>query len=256
MTDAPPSSIVEPHAPSAPSSSAPQTNSVQASPDPATFKYYLPSNVTRPALPPALPDEYYNPTPADLKDAQATLEARTKALVDAPLLLRSVREANEKAKRDRWPNTTIRVRFPDRSQLEKTFPSTNKIRSVYAFVRSCLREDVKPIKFILYQTPPKRDLKVSDPNVRHLTLSELHLAPSSILWLRFEDDSLNGTTMQAPLDPSILERAEDLPHPPDPTAVSAPQTPGPSKSSSANSSTGAAKDKSKLPKWLKLGQST
>jgi hypothetical protein len=45
--------------------------------------------------------------------------------------------------------TTIRVKFSDRTQLEKTFPSTNKIRSVYAFVRSSLREDVRPIKFIL-----------------------------------------------------------------------------------------------------------
>jgi hypothetical protein len=45
--------------------------------------------------------------------------------------------------------TTIRVKFPDQTQLEKKFPSTDKIRSIYAFVRGCLRDDVKPIKFIL-----------------------------------------------------------------------------------------------------------
>lgn len=45
--------------------------------------------------------------------------------------------------------TTIRVKFSDRSQLEKTFQSTNKIKAVYAFVRNSLREDVKPIKFVL-----------------------------------------------------------------------------------------------------------
>lgn len=45
--------------------------------------------------------------------------------------------------------TTIRVRFSDRTQLEKAFPSTSKIRAVYAFVRGSLREDVKPIKFVL-----------------------------------------------------------------------------------------------------------
>lgn len=51
--------------------------------------------------------------------------------------------------------TTIRVKFADRTLLEKTFPSTDKIRSVYAFVRGSLREDVKPIKFVLceYSTP-------------------------------------------------------------------------------------------------------
>ena len=42
------------------------------------------------------------------------------------------------------------------------------------------------------QSPPKRDLKVSDPNVRNLSLAELHLAPSSVLLLRFEDERLNG----------------------------------------------------------------
>lgn len=48
-----------------------------------------------------------------------------------------------------YVQTTIRVRFSDRTQLEKTFPSSDKIRSVYAFVRSALRDDVKPTKFIL-----------------------------------------------------------------------------------------------------------
>jgi tether containing UBX domain for GLUT4 len=36
--------------------------------------------------------------------AQATLTARTQAIVNAPLQLRSQREAADKAKRDRWPN--------------------------------------------------------------------------------------------------------------------------------------------------------
>lgn len=70
---------------------------------------------------------------------------------------------------------------------------------------------MKPIKFILCsciwrfgtgfgfnihsfidQSPPKRDLLVSDPNVRNLSLVELQLAPSSVLLLRFTDESLNG----------------------------------------------------------------
>ncbi|KAF7967286.1 hypothetical protein HWV62_44655 [Athelia sp. TMB] len=83
----------------------------------------------------------------------ATLSARTQSLVNAPLQIRARREAIEKSKRDRWPNTTIRVRFTDRTQLERTFPSTDKIRSVYAFVRSSLRDDVKPIKFVLCMHP-------------------------------------------------------------------------------------------------------
>ena len=45
------------------------------------------------------------------------------------------------------------MRFPDRTQLEKAFPSRSKIRAVYAFVRDCLRDDVKPIKFVLCAFP-------------------------------------------------------------------------------------------------------
>ena len=77
-----------------------------------------------------------------------------------------MREAAEKAKADKYPTVskpwpvryllsygkleaTIRVKFSDRTQLERVFPSSNKIKAVYAFVRSLLREDIKPIKFVL-----------------------------------------------------------------------------------------------------------
>ena len=115
--------------------------------------------------------------------------------------------------------TTIRVRFGDLTQLEKVFPSSSKIRAVYAFVRDALREDVKPIKFVLCayvfylsvlvwsshialwataSNPPPRELKVSDPAVRDLTLAELGLAPSSVLHLRFVDDELNRKSLFRP----------------------------------------------------------
>lgn len=212
------------------------------------FKVYKPPTSTTSTPLEELPDSYFALSPADLKAAQATLSARTRSLVDAPLRVRAQREAAEKSKRDRWPNTTIRVRFSDRTQLEKIFPSTDKIRSVYAFVRSSLRDDVKSIKFILYQSPPKRDLKVSDPDVRDLSLAQLQLAPSSVLLLRFEDESLNGTNVPAPLLPSIAASAIELPKPPsidaEPPKVEKSTTP-PTKSS-----TGTEK---KIPKWLKAG---
>ncbi|KAG6890892.1 hypothetical protein C0995_000849 [Termitomyces sp. Mi166 len=220
---------------------------VSAIGDQPVFKVYKPSSIASPAPPPLLPDEYFDPTAADLKAAQSTLAARTQALVNAPLEIRSVREAREQAKRDKWPNTTIRIKFTDRTQLERTFPSTDKIRSVYAFVRNSLREDVKPIKFILYQSPPKRDLKVSDPQVRDLSLAQLRLAPSSVLLLRFEDESLNGSNVLAPLRPDILAQAVDLPKPPSFDNL-LPSNPGPA-SDSVSSSV------KKIPKWLKMGRS-
>ncbi|KAF7367379.1 Tether containing UBX domain for GLUT4 [Mycena sanguinolenta] len=264
-------------------SPAPTTPTPAATP---SFKVYKPSSSSAPP-PPPLPDDYFTPTAADLKQAQASLTARTQALNDAPLQLRAVREAAEKSKRDRWPNTTIRIRFTDRTQLEKVFPSTNKIRSVYAFVRDSLRDDVKPVKFVLYQ-PPKRDLKVSDLSVRDLTLSELYLAPSSVLLLRFEDSAhaeqaltLNGaslhsavchllagailipflhvlntttlsagSTMPAPLRPDILAQAIDLPAPPPVADASSSSSSTPSGSSSSELKASLEK---KIPKWMKMG---
>ncbi|KZS99922.1 uncharacterized protein LAESUDRAFT_732758 [Laetiporus sulphureus 93-53] len=227
--------------------------------EPPAFRYYRTpqSGIERKEL----PDSYFQPSTADLKAAQASLSARTQAFVNAPLRTQAMREADEKAKRARWPTTTIRVKFSDRSQLEKTFLSTDKIRSVYAFVRGSLREDVKPIKFVLYQTPPKREFKVSDPQVRDVSLADLQLAPSSVLLLRFEDDSLNYTDVPAPLAESVLAAAEDLPAPPNFDA-----TPEESSASSrASSISGGSKSgkkpappkepkaESKVPKWMKRG---
>jgi len=109
---------------------------------------------------------------------------------------------------------------------------------------------VKPIKFILYQ-PPKRDLRVSDPKVRDLSLVQLQLAPSSILLLRFEDESLNGSDVPAPLLPGILAQAVELPAPTEYEVTT--------KSSSTVTTTGSSSATSfggkeiKIPKWLKMG---
>jgi len=235
-------------------SAQPEVPIEQSAPEPTTpsFKVYKPSSSAAP--PPPLPDDYFTPTTADLKLAQSGLAARTQALTNAPLQLRAVRDAAEKSKRDRWPNTTIRIRFTDRTQLEKVFPSNSKIRAVYAFVRGSLREDVKPVKFVLYQ-PPKRDLKVSDPAVRDLTLSELYLAPSSVLLLRFEDSAyeeqaraLNGSNVPAPLEAEVLSQAIDLPMTP---AIEAPPSVDPGSSSDLKSA--ATSLEKKIPKWLKMG---
>lgn len=216
----------------------------------ASFKVYKPSDTVTRVLPP-LPDEYFEPTAADLKNAQATLSARTHALTNAPLQLRATRDAAEKAKQDRWPYTRIRIRFPDRTQLENIFPSTNNIKSVYTFVRELLRDDVKPIKFILYQSPPKRDLKVSDPKVKGLSLSGLQLAPASILLVRFEDDNLNHIHVTAPLLPEVLAQAIDLPLP---SVSERPLTRSPPAEQPSGISRLLSDGEKKLPKWLKLGK--
>jgi len=232
--------------------SAPLNNSQQSALAPSdSFKVYRPpvGDVTSLV---DLPDSFFNPTAADIRLAQSQLSARTDALINAPLQLKAKRTAVEQTKFSKWPNTTIRIRFPDRTQLEKTFSSTDKIRSVYAFVRSSLRDDIKPIKFVLYQSPPKRDLKVSDPKVRDLTLAELQLAPSSVLLLRFEDASLNGTTIVAPLQESILAQAVDFPVHSSPSSIRTTVDSALQSSSDGPSSSMGISPEKKTPKWFKM----
>lgn len=104
---------------------------------------------------------------------------------------------------------------------------------------------------------------MSDPEVRNLSLTELHLAPSSVLLLRFEDDALNGmflvlfhfgnfrlmyaplgSDVPAPLLESILAQAIDFPAVPDFTST--PSSQADTEPASVNLTTGPKK----IPKWL------
>ncbi|TEB34443.1 hypothetical protein FA13DRAFT_1772389 [Coprinellus micaceus] len=234
-------------------------------PAPGTFKIYRPPTAlpSLPAPPPPPSDEFFNPTQADLREQQAHLNARISSLNPGSIALKKEREKQREKKIEKWPETRIRVKFPDQTQLERKFATTDKIREVYKFVRGCLSEEGKKVKFIIYQTPPKRDLKVSDPNVRDLTLYDLQLTPSSILFLRWEDEDLNHDQSPAPLLPSILEQAEDLPIP----APAPPPPPAPSKECSSTASanvkpattgtsgsSNSAEKAARLAKLLKLGK--
>lgn len=133
----------------------------------------------------------------------------------------------------------------------------------------------------LDQSPPKRDLKVSDPKVRDLTLSELQLAPASVLLLRFEDESLNGesvlheirtnqhiyvarshfwrmteSNVPAPLASAVLSQAVDLPPPPNYDAESSISQSSASLPAPMPSTSAVPSGEKKIPKWLKLGLST
>jgi len=213
------------------------------------YKVYRPMKTTISTPQRDLPEAYFEPTKTDIKLAQDSLRARTEALVNAPFRTSQMRELAEKSKSEKYPTATIRIKFADQTQLEKTFPSSNKIKAVYAFVLGLLRENVRSIKFILYQTPPPRELKVSDPKVRDATLLQLQLVPTAVLYLKFLDESLNHNDVAAPLDPVVLARAIDLPIPPSPvessekpSAVSKTSgtTRGSSTSTDATSKTGLA----------------
>ena len=65
-------------------------------------------------------------------------------------------------------------------------PSSSYVRGTVSFSPAdtdvCHRLD---------QTPPPRELKVSDPKVRDLSLLQLQLVPTAVLHVKFIDEALN-----------------------------------------------------------------
>jgi len=202
-----------------------------------------------------LPDnsDYFKPTMADLKLAQDSLAHRAKLLQDAPLLTAKLRNEKEEEKRNRFPNTTIRVKFANRTMLEKSFPSSEKIISVYRFVRGCLSDDARAHKFVLFLSPPRRDLKVSDPEIKDKSLFELRLTPQSNLFFRFLDDSiaLDSPTSPPPLLPALFVQCINLPDP-----IIPPVTNSDPQLTNAGSSLKNSSTERKVPKWLKFNKKT
>ncbi|CEQ42745.1 SPOSA6832_04590, partial [Sporobolomyces salmonicolor] len=162
-----------------------------------------------------LPESYFNPTAVELQQAFAGQVKRREELTDRPLLTQKLRDRQEaeksRAKAARWPQvrsvslalevkadlngdgqTRIRIRFADRSQLEGVFPSTDKLVHLYEFVRLSLSDEARSVHFLLYQSPPRTEYTKGDAKWKGKSLIELDFTPSSALYIKFEDDRLNG----------------------------------------------------------------
>ncbi|KAI5481946.1 hypothetical protein MNV49_000223 [Pseudohyphozyma bogoriensis] len=207
----------------------------------------------------ALPDSYFSPTPTELQAAFAGQVKKREELVDRPLLTGKLREREEKGRRDererRWPQTKIRIRFADRSQLEGTFNSTDLLGAVYEFVKAALEPSIRQTPFTLYQTPPKRDYVRTDPAFKGKNLLDLSLAPSSVFYIRFEDDNLNSPSKPPPLRAEVLDHPSALPTPPsfDPTAKEG-ETKGKGSAAGSGKKMGfGGASGTVTPSWMRLG---
>ncbi|GAA5916202.1 uncharacterized protein JCM6883_000688 [Sporobolomyces salmoneus] len=206
-----------------------------------------------------LPESYFTPTAVELQQAFAGQVKKRKELVDKPLLTQKLREREEaqknRQKASKWPQTRVRVRFGDRSQLEGIFPSTDKLIHLYEFVKLALREDLRETPFLLYQSPPRTEYTKADPAYRGKTLIDLQFTPSTVLYIKFlEREELNDPASQPPLRSELLEIAAQLPPPPsfDPTSDKSQESQA-GKAKTKNT-LGMGGDKGKVvPSWLKLG---
>ncbi|TNY19659.1 hypothetical protein DMC30DRAFT_417667 [Rhodotorula diobovata] len=198
------------------------------------YRYYAapssssqgPSALSRSLL--DLPESYFSPTPSELQHAHHSHVKRTHDLVDRPLLTQKLRDQqlrqHERDRAQRWPLTRIRVRWPDRSLLEGVFPSSDKLVHLYEFVRLALADDVRDCPFVLYQSPPRTEYRRSAPHLKGKSLLDLHLAPSSALYLKFEPspslgfpparvDALNDPARGPPLVEALRSAVAVLPPP-------------------------------------------
>ncbi|KAJ6302887.1 hypothetical protein OIU77_016886 [Salix suchowensis] len=96
-------------------------------------------------------DDFYEFTAADYYRLLATKKT------DKYLKTKKIREAEVAAHRSRITKTTIRVRFPDNHTLEVAFHPSEKIQSLFDLLSRMVTKPEVP--FILYTTPPKKQIK-------------------------------------------------------------------------------------------------
>ncbi|KAJ3406337.1 Tether containing UBX domain for GLUT4, partial [Chytridiales sp. JEL 0842] len=147
-----------------------------------------------------LPDSFFELSPAEMKLVLASHKSKTKSLDDAPLMTKKMREREEEARRQKYPKTMIRVKFPDRFTLQAAFLSNEPVEILYHLVSTHLSTPSRA--FELFLTPPLRVL--SDPKTDFWNAG---LAPSSVVYFRWGDHETHGPF----LGTESLKRAEEFP---------------------------------------------
>ncbi|XP_075946640.1 tether containing UBX domain for GLUT4 isoform X3 [Anarhichas minor] len=79
------------------------------------------------------PDEFFEVTMDDVRKRFAQLKSERRLMEEAPLMTKSLREAQMKEKMERYPKVVLRVQFPDRHVLQGFFrPLETGIKSTSA----------------------------------------------------------------------------------------------------------------------------
>jgi len=168
----------------------------------------------------------------------------------------------EKAKKwSKYKKCFIRIRFPDRTELQGTFGPLEKPAVLYSLVLESLREENRNVEFHLYTIPPKVIISANkDTNFR-----DLGFLPAALVHFGISE----GDQMQIPFLKEDLTKAiaEKLPPPEiyipktEQTIVipqiqnedTKPPTPAPSEPTQQEEGTEPTK---KLPTWFNKGKKT
>ncbi|XP_016400035.1 tether containing UBX domain for GLUT4 [Sinocyclocheilus rhinocerous] len=210
-----------------------------------------------------IPDEFFEVTVDDIRKRFAQLKSERKALEEAPLVTKSLRESQMKEKLDRYPKVALRVQFPDRHVLQGFFRPLETVAALRTFIQSHLQDP--QMQFYLFVAPPKTIL--DEPNV---TLFQASLFPAALVYFG-SDVRTDGFLRSDLLDVSVSTLQADeliagcMPHSPPP--VSEDDPPPAPESCDSSGQRGATEDgcdaqtpavgplktdPGKVPKWLKL----
>ena len=111
----------------------------------------------------------------------------------APLMTSAMREMYDREhgkSKKQYDFIRIRVRFSDRTQIERTFPHNATILDVYDAVDHVLWEEHDHGTYVLFQSPPRRNFPRTHTTD---TLRSLGFAPAAVLSIQWSNPSKNGT---------------------------------------------------------------
>lgn len=146
------------------------------------------------AAPPPADQDDFEPTSAELRTAFSDALAERHG-PNAPLMTKAMRERRDAAlgkTKKTYTTVRMRVRFADRTLVERSFPGTATMADVYSFVDTTLSDEARSSgTYTLFQAPPRRDF--ARQNTRD-TLVALGFAPAAVLGIRFDDPMKNSTS--------------------------------------------------------------
>ncbi|XP_028269249.1 tether containing UBX domain for GLUT4 [Parambassis ranga] len=212
-----------------------------------------------------LPDEFFEVTVDDVRKRFAQLKSERKHLEEAPLITKSLREAQIKEKMDKYPKVVLRVQFPDRHVLQGFFRPLETVGVLRQFVMSHLEDP--QLSFYLFITPPKKIL--DDPSV---SLFQADLFPGALVYfgsdvktdfymkrelLKSSVSAMQANETIASYMPQVLtisSSSADFEEPPPESAMDTSGSAQDEQDPSANTQAAkpARSDPGKVPKWLKL----
>jgi len=169
------------------------------------------------------PPEFYELSSEEIKAHLKSIQHRKKREENAPLKTSAMRQKEEKELMNKHPKTMIRIKFPDRYQLQIVFWTTETIQTLYEILNSHLQTEKD---FYLYTTPPLR--KLSDLSQ---TFWNAKLTPASVVYISFPEythanpnsTSVSGSSTPATPSTTTLLKPETVSlREPFPTAPSDP----------------------------------